>query len=56
MREVLVLRELEGWSYTQLASALKVSPVTVVSRLSSACQRLQQELAEARPMELQDEM
>jgi RNA polymerase sigma factor (sigma-70 family) len=30
-REVLVLREIEGWSYKQLASALNVSAATVMS-------------------------
>jgi RNA polymerase sigma-70 factor (ECF subfamily) len=35
-REVLVLHEIEGWSCTQLASALNVSVATVVSRLTRA--------------------
>jgi RNA polymerase sigma-70 factor (ECF subfamily) len=35
-REVLVLHEIEGWSCTQLASALDVSVATVVSRLACA--------------------
>jgi RNA polymerase sigma-70 factor (ECF subfamily) len=39
-REVLVLREIEGWSYKQLASALNVSAATVMSRLSQARRRL----------------
>ena len=42
-REVLVLREIEGWSYKQLASALNVSSSTVMSRLSQARRRLRQE-------------
>jgi len=42
-REVLVLREIEGWSYKQLASALNVSSGTVMSRLSQARRRLRQE-------------
>ena len=42
-REVLVLREIEGWSYKQLASALNVSSGTVMSRLSHARRRLRQE-------------
>jgi RNA polymerase sigma-70 factor, ECF subfamily len=45
MRELLVLREIEGWSYKQLASTLNVPSGTVMSRLSRARQRLQQELA-----------
>jgi RNA polymerase sigma-70 factor (ECF subfamily) len=42
-REILVLREIEGWSYKQLASALNVSSGTVMSRLSQARRRLRQE-------------
>ena len=45
MREILFLREIEGWSYKVLASTLKVSSDTVTSRLSQARQRLEQELA-----------
>jgi RNA polymerase sigma-70 factor (ECF subfamily) len=45
MREVLVLYELEGWSYQQLASGLKVPLGTVMSRLSRARRRLQTALA-----------
>jgi RNA polymerase sigma-70 factor (ECF subfamily) len=45
MREILFLREIEGWSYKVLASTLKVPSDTVMSRLSQARQRLQQELA-----------
>jgi RNA polymerase sigma-70 factor (ECF subfamily) len=44
-REILVLREIEGWSYKQLASALTVPPATVVSRLIRARRRLRQEVA-----------
>jgi len=43
LREVLVLREIEGWSYKQLASALNVPSATVMSRLSQARQYLRQE-------------
>jgi len=42
-REVLVLHEIEGWSYKQLASALNVPEATVISRLSQARQHLRQE-------------
>jgi RNA polymerase sigma factor (sigma-70 family) len=43
-REILVLHELEGWSYKQLASALNVPATTVMSRLSQARRRLRQEV------------
>lgn len=43
-REILALREVEGWSNEQLASALKLSAATVISRLSDARLRLRQEL------------
>jgi RNA polymerase sigma-70 factor (ECF subfamily) len=56
MREILVLRELERWSYKQLASTLNVPSGTVMSRLSRARQRLQRELAEVRQMEAKDEL
>ena len=56
MREILVLREIEGWSYKQLASTLKVPSGTVMSRLSRARQRLQKELSDLRQMELKDEL
>ena len=46
-REVLVLREIEGWNYTQLASALGIPRPMVVHRLSMARQSLRQELKEA---------
>ena len=55
-REILALREIEGWSYEQLASALKVPLGTVMSRLSRARQRLRQEFAGVRHTELQDEL
>jgi RNA polymerase sigma-70 factor, ECF subfamily len=55
-REILSLREIEGWSYEQLASALKVPLGTVMSRLSRARQRLREEFAGVRHTELQDEL
>jgi RNA polymerase sigma-70 factor, ECF subfamily len=55
-REILVLREIEGWSYDQLASALKVPLGTVMSRLSRARQRLRQEFSGVRHTELPDEL
>jgi len=45
-REILVLRDIEGWSYKQLASGLKLPPGTVMSRLNRARQRLREEIAE----------
>ena len=44
-REVLVLREIEGWSYKQLASALNLPSAAVMSRLSQARRHLRQEEA-----------
>jgi RNA polymerase sigma-70 factor (ECF subfamily) len=56
MREILLLREIEGWSYKQLASTLNLPPDAVMSCLRRARQRLQQELAEVGPKELSDEL
>jgi DNA-directed RNA polymerase specialized sigma24 family protein len=50
-----VLREIEGWSYKQLASALNVPAATVVSRLNQARRRLRQEVAGIQTCGLQDE-
>jgi RNA polymerase sigma factor (sigma-70 family) len=44
-REVLVLRELEGLSYKQIADVAEIPPGTVMSRLARARKRLQQSLA-----------
>jgi RNA polymerase sigma-70 factor (ECF subfamily) len=44
-REILVLHEIEGWSYNQLASALNLAPEAVMSRLSLVRWRLQQEIS-----------
>jgi RNA polymerase sigma-70 factor, ECF subfamily len=54
-REILVLREIEGWSYKQLASALNVPAATVVSRLNQARRRLRQEVAGIQTCGLHDE-
>ena len=43
-RESLVLFELEGWSYKAIAAACDIPVGTVMSRLSRARRRLQQEL------------
>ena len=45
LHEILVLRDIEGWSYKELASVLRVPLGTVMSRLSRARQRLRQEVA-----------
>jgi RNA polymerase sigma-70 factor, ECF subfamily len=41
-REALVMRELEGMSYKEIAGAAGVPPGTVMSRLARARKRLQQ--------------
>jgi RNA polymerase sigma-70 factor, ECF subfamily len=50
-REILVLRDIEGWSYKELASALKLPAGTVMSRLNRARQHLREEIAKAQPRE-----
>jgi len=50
-REILVLRDIEGWSYKELASALKLRLGTVMSRLNRARQRLREELAKVQTKE-----
>jgi RNA polymerase sigma-70 factor, ECF subfamily len=52
-REVLVLFEIEGWSYKEIAKALEVPLGTVMSRLSRARCRLRKEL-EQNPSEESD--
>ena len=44
-REVIVLRELEGLSYKQIADVAEIPVGTVMSRLARARKRLQQSLA-----------
>jgi RNA polymerase sigma factor (sigma-70 family) len=44
-REILVLRDIEGWSYKELASALNLPLGTVMSRLNRARLRLREEIA-----------
>ena len=48
-REVLVLHDIEGWTYTQLAAVLEVPGVMVIERLSMARRTLRKELGEAPP-------
>jgi RNA polymerase sigma-70 factor (ECF subfamily) len=55
-REILLLRDFEGWSYKELASILNIPSGTVMSRLSRARQRLRQELARAQNEEMQNEL
>jgi len=55
-REVLLLYEIEGWSYKQIASTLKVPVGTVMSRLSRARRRLQQELARVQETAVKNEL
>jgi RNA polymerase sigma factor (sigma-70 family) len=43
-KEILALRDIEGWSYRQLASALHLPADEVISRLSEARLRLRQEM------------
>jgi len=50
-REIIILYEVEGLSYKELALALGVPPGTVMSRLSRARRRLQQEFAQVRSSE-----
>ena len=42
LREILALRDIEGWSYGQLASALNLPTPAVISRLTEARSRLRQ--------------
>jgi len=55
-REILVLRDIEGWSYKQLASALHMPSGTIMSRLSRARQRLRQEVARVQDKESRNEL
>ena len=50
-REVLVLRELEGCSYKEIAEVTGIALGTVMSTLSRARQRLQRTLTAAVPKE-----
>jgi RNA polymerase sigma-70 factor (ECF subfamily) len=52
LREVIVLRELEGLSYQQIAAVAEVPLGTVMSRLSRGRQQLQQRLAECQEGEI----
>lgn len=47
-REILVLHEVEGWTYRQLAAALEITRDTVLTRLSLAHSSLRRGLRDAR--------
>jgi RNA polymerase sigma factor (sigma-70 family) len=47
LREVLVLHELEGWSYQEIAAALEIPRATVADRLSFARRCLENEVQPA---------
>ncbi|HET9378064.1 MAG TPA: sigma-70 family RNA polymerase sigma factor [Chthoniobacterales bacterium] len=53
-REVLVLFEIERWSYRAIAATLNVRLGTVMSRLNRARRRLQQELAQVQDREIEE--
>jgi RNA polymerase sigma-70 factor (ECF subfamily) len=55
-REVLVLYELEGLSYKEIANTLKIPLGTIMSRLSRARHRLQQDLNTERSEKVNDEL
>jgi len=55
-REVLVLFEIERWSYRAIATALNVRLGTVMSRLNRARCRLQQELTQVLDREIEEEL
>ena len=45
-REILVLHEVEGWSYQQLAAALQATRDTIAMRLSAARRSLREKLGD----------
>jgi RNA polymerase sigma factor (sigma-70 family) len=53
-REVLVLFEMERWSYRAIAAALNVRLGTVMSCLNRARRRLQQELTQVQDREIEE--
>ena len=55
-REVIVLRELEGLSYKQIADVAEIPLGTVMSRLARARKRLQQSLASRAKKEISREL
>ena len=55
-REVLVLFEIEGWSYKAMATTLEVPLGTVMSRLSRARRRLREEITQIQDPGIEDEL
>jgi RNA polymerase sigma-70 factor (ECF subfamily) len=55
-REVIILYEIEGLSYKELALSLGVPVGTVMSRLSRARRRLQQEFSQFSPRRAANEL
>src|SRR5580692_5534033 len=53
-REVLVLFEMEGWSYKAMATILEVPLGTVMSRVSRARRRLREEITQIQDPEIED--
>jgi len=49
LREIVILRELEGMSYQEIADVAAIPIGTVMSRLSRARARLQKLLTDANP-------
>jgi RNA polymerase sigma-70 factor (ECF subfamily) len=54
-REILILHELEGWSYQQLAAALGTTRDTVTTRLGVARRSLREALGDVRGGEVKGE-
>ena len=53
-RETLVLREVEGLSYAEIAQVLEIPKGTVMSRLHYARRRVQELLREAEGVDLEE--
>ena len=50
-REIVILRELEGLSYKEIAAIAEIPQGTVMSRLARARERLRQRLADCGDLE-----
>jgi RNA polymerase sigma-70 factor (ECF subfamily) len=53
-RETLLLREVDGLSYAQIAEALEITKGTVMSRLHYARRRVQELLRESEGIDLEE--